>query len=177
MDSTQLQPTLDNSAPVESTFNIPYHTHNGIDSPLLDSTSSSLSKVRVHLAANTTAVGAQQIPFDTIDFDTGNNFSTASHQFTAKVAGYYQAYATAYFSGGTINQQYAMKIYKNNVEISESNKIMVNASDNPFTIGVSDIVSLAVGDHLDFYSYTNALSSVNINQGTTITYATINQLS
>src|ERR1041384_7966694 len=126
---------------------------------------SASSFVRVHLGTNTSAIGAQQLSLDTVDFDTNSEFDTTSHQFTPKSAGYFHVYASAYFSGSTTNNQYALKIYKNNAEVSESNKIRVNASDDPFTIAVSDIVYLTPSDHLDIYAYTNAAVSGTINHG------------
>ena len=136
-----------------------------------------LSRVRVHTSNDTSVSGATQLPFNTLDFDTKSEFDVTSHQFTPLVSGYYAVYASAYFSGATTNQQYATKIYVNNAEVSESNKIRVNASDDPFTIPVADIVFLNAGDHLDIYGYTNGGASPTVNHGSTITYLTIQQLS
>lgn len=47
-------------------------------------------KFAAYLASDTSTATGAKIPFNTIDYDTGNNFNTSTNRFVAPVSGYYQ---------------------------------------------------------------------------------------
>lgn len=102
-------------------------------------------------AATTSSSSSTIIPFDTVLFDTGSNFSTSTHKFTAPVAGFY------YFSAGAGNTvatsgQIVISFIKNSgsTPVTLANSALVLGSVNTGTvIPVSGLYQLAVNDTVE----------------------------
>jgi hypothetical protein len=81
--------------------------------------------------------------YDSTDYNTGSCFSTSTGRFTAPVAGIYLFYVTM----GWTNNNYSCDICKNG---SRAMRVESNGSQ-PYWIGTTIAVSLAVGDYVSLY--------------------------
>lgn len=90
-----------------------------------------------------------KITFTTEDFDTGNNYSTATSLFTAPVAGFYLVMANVKWNNAAANSGANIYIYKNG-----ANVIGVGDYNSGGFINMSicDIISLAANDTVGIYA-------------------------
>lgn len=105
------------------------------------------------------------VSFDTVMFDTGSNFSTSTHKFTAPIAGFYQFNAFANMQGtGT----YILGLQKNGSDYVRLSQL--NASGNG---AGSAFLQLAAGDTIAVYVFQNSGGNITLNASGTPAYITL----
>lgn len=141
-----------------STKNVAAHTHNGIDSPKIDTSSS----INASGPGTTTTVSASfvptKIPISSATFTNGVTFDTAGGGFKILTSGQYLVTGMAFFSSPSqANVSYQSMLYKNTSEVSASYGVPPVAS---ISMGLpsSIIISCAAGDELYLYAQTGATS-------------------
>lgn len=119
------------------------------------------SFVSVTMSANQVqpATGPVLSNFDTIEFDTNNEFNTSTHLFTAKRAGYYRVNALVFFSNATGGYYAGPIIYKNGAQYVYGEYVIPGASGNAYLAEAT--LHLAAGDTVGIY-----VSTVSPNGGT-----------
>jgi len=110
------------------------------------------------------------IEFNSKDFDSGNDFNTTTHKFTAPVDGYYLVVCMLRVGdvGGKITRT-EMVPYKNDSNTSEYQMINGLAGTNTYNVSLtySKIYYLSSGDTIFFKGYTLGATSPSFNpQGT-----------
>ena len=106
-----------------------------------------------------------KIAFDTKEFDTNTNFSTANNRFTPTVAGYYQI--TCGFRCDTNAAEAFLILYKNGTEF----KHFVDMIVTQYGIGGTALVyANGSTDYFEMYFYQNSGSSKTSSSGSTNTY-------
>jgi hypothetical protein len=98
-----------------------------------------------------------KIQFQTEEFDTNNNFDSATnYRFTPRVAGYYQINAAIWFNGEDGGQQDAIYIFKNGASYKVGSYIADTGK-----LGLRAVVSSLVycngsTDYIEIYGQFNA---------------------
>jgi hypothetical protein len=119
-------------------------------------------------AAYTVPGGGAVVPLDTIAFDPGGNFSTASSRYTAPASGYYQIDGVV--GASSTGSQLQAQIWKNGSQVSSN----FGASAGGGT-SVSDVVYLNVGDYVDLRTYLPT-GTVALSTGLSFTYMSVVQV-
>lgn len=109
------------------------------------------------------------IPFDTVEFDTNNEFDTSSSIFTAKQDGIYHVSAQINSSAAlNISTNYGIQILKGNTIIAQQNyaNIGINLGITSINVtppvrSVQTLVELKANETIKFRLYTN-LASVSL---------------
>jgi|SRR5690554_618565 len=109
------------------------------------------------------------IPFDTVEFDTNNEFDTSSSIFTAKQDGIYHVSAQINSSAAlNISTNYGIQILKGNTVIAQQNYAniginlgLTSINVTPPVRSVQTLVELKANESIKFRLYTN-LASVSL---------------
>jgi hypothetical protein len=108
-----------------------------------------------------------KVSFDTKEFDTNSNYSTANSRFTPTVAGYYQLTAGVEFTG-LVSTEAVISLYKNGSVCKYGNDISVASSGTWGLNGSFLVYANGSTDYFEIYSYQN--SSRNAASGITNTW-------
>lgn len=100
---------------------------------------------------NATLSGNGIITFDTKNYDTGNNFNTTTHLFTAPVAGFYQFNAYVTYNINAITG-YGIYLYKNGSTQVGAVFNVAQGSFSTYGISLSKVLQLAQNDTIGLYS-------------------------
>jgi hypothetical protein len=116
------------------------------------------------------------IPFGTSQYNIGFTASgSTAYTFTATVAGYYFVTLSAYVTTGSTGTAPRIAIRKNG---TNTGVITVSSTTASGTQQVSDIVQLAIGDHLDFAVILDIASTITLTSpDTTQTFFTAQLIS
>jgi hypothetical protein len=111
---------------------------------------------------------ATKIAFNTTEFDTNSNYSTANSRFTVTIPGIYQISATINFGG---YYAYANPyIYKNNALSKTGYSGGTTNSSSGANYGVSAILNLVAGDYIEIFVNQSSGGTVTSASGQTNTY-------
>lgn len=101
-----------------------------------------------------------KVPFDVEDFDTNNNFDTATNvgRYTAPVDGYYQFQWTVALIISSPATDIVAALYKNGVAY----KWGIESTGVGGGVNGSALVQAAANDYFEIYLYANASSTVNV---------------
>jgi len=111
-----------------------------------------------------------KVTFDAEEFDTNNNFSTATSTFTPTAAGYYQINAACdLFAGVGTGTRTSIRVYKNGAFFKAGNEVQIlNTAEMSCLLNVLVYMN-GTTDYLEIYALMNATSPV-IAGSQTITY-------
>ncbi|MBA7584276.1 hypothetical protein ES708_26229 [subsurface metagenome] len=115
--------------------------------------SSIQTKARAYLSANQLNIPSgivTLINLDTVSYDIGSNFNTATHKFVVPITGYYLLSSQLTWLGGTViaNQGYTLSIKKNGVGIatndtqSSTTSAICNTYSNIFLLAATNEIEL-----------------------------------
>jgi hypothetical protein len=99
------------------------------------------------------------IQYNTITFDTNNNFNTSTYRFTPTVAGYYQITAACVFGGAAT--PIAVKIYKNGSQYTFQSGYGNSASSSTFACTAILYLNGST-DYLQIYAYQGSGGSLTV---------------
>jgi hypothetical protein len=166
--------------------NASYHTHNGIDSPKLNSSSpASTSSINgmAYASSNTTVPTSgidAQVLANTSIFVNGITFDATNHQFIVKTAGQYLIIGNANYVSTVSGKEYAVEI---GINADPSNpggfnpqaKTYTQASMNSGSAGqpVVTIQNLNIGDTIQLWTWNNSGSSAQVYSGSALTYLSV----
>lgn len=111
--------------------------------------------------AFTASATSQKIPFDTEDFDIGNNFNTTLNRFVAPVVGYYAFTASVTASAANNGATLGIALYKNGTLYKAGDKqanIYVPSGTTQPVASVSALIPLAATDYVEAYIISNNLA-------------------
>lgn len=93
------------------------------------------------------------VTFDTLEFDTGSNYSVSTGKFTAPIAGFYQINSQLRFAVTASIQNLEINLYKNGMQFKNGNMFinMYNGSSGVAGVSISTIVQLAATDYLQIF--------------------------
>jgi len=116
--------------------------------------------------ATNTATGTQtKVVFNTVEFDTNSNYSTANNRFTPTVAGYYQINASVFAAGYATQITY---IFKNGSEYKRTGQ---QTGAYLQGIPISSLVYCnGSTDYIEIYWYQASGSTVNSGIGQSLTW-------
>lgn len=125
--------------------------------------------------AQTVTQGAtgELIEFATEDYDTGSNFNTGTHLFTATSAGLYSVQLSARYSNGTGLTQ-RLFILKNSAAVVGNNSITVPG--NYHSLFISAVIPLAINDTLGGHTVILGTGSKALDTDGTYTFMIISRL-
>jgi hypothetical protein len=138
---------------------IPYHIHNDIDSPKLDSSSiiglSSVAGSSRGAASTTIGTGSDtKVQLDANNFADGITWDSTNNRFTVITAGYYLCAGTVTWQAVTDQKLYKTAIYKNGSVVAyTSTTASGTASVGPC---VSIVLSLVANDYIELYCFQNS---------------------
>jgi len=159
------------------------HVHDGVDSPrirvlhLIND-----SRARAYLTGNQTITAGNnaKITLNTETYDTLNQFdSTTNYRFTVKIgqSGYYLITTRVGFTASATTDIHQIQIRVNNAIVAENRVQSTTTDAHSFGIDVSDIRLLAVGDYVEVFVDSDALSNYTVIAGTTSTFLSIHRIS
>ena len=110
-----------------------------------------------------------KLGFNTIVYDTNNNFSTSNNRFTPTVAGYYQ-FNAAFFVGTNTSTRPIISLYKNGSALAQG----LNAGSS-LTGGINYQVSYMAyangsTDYFEIYGYQDSGGTVTTNSSSAVTW-------
>jgi hypothetical protein len=119
--------------------------------------------------ANYLATGSTEytIPYDTELFDTGSNYDTSTHQFTAPVAGFYHFTAVALIPAYA-NSAIALRIYQNSTQQLYDQRIC-GTSGTIIHCSVTGLLQLSANDTVHVTGVSSS-SNTGVDGGQGITY-------
>jgi len=96
-----------------------------------------------------------KIQYDTEDFDTNSNYSTANNRFTPTIAGYYQVNANIRFNYlGSAGDATYLALYKNGSAWTTTSRL--NGTGLYGSLSLSSIVYLnGTSDYVEMYGWSN----------------------
>lgn len=116
-------------------------------------------------AANTGNGAFAALVFDTILFDTSNNFSTSTGIFTAPVGGFYQFNFNA---GQTTGSVFAASLYLNGAEYL---RVEDAAATGNTRMAGSVLIKLALNDTMAVQVFGNAANALNVGAADTCRFS------
>jgi hypothetical protein len=99
------------------------------------------------------------IQYNTITFDTNNNFNTSTYRFTPTVAGYYQITAACVFAAAAT--PIAVKIYKNGSQYTFQSGYGNSTSSSTFACTAILYLNGST-DYLQIYAYQGSGGSLTV---------------
>lgn len=111
-------------------------------------------------AYNTVATAFTLYPYDAEDFDTNNNFSIATGQYTVPVTGFYFFHWRIGSASGS-NLRCLMSLFKNTAEVSRGEDV---TTVTPSSIGAG-MIQCTAGDVIDVRYYITGAVAVEIGAG------------
>ena len=135
------------------------------------------AKCRAYSASGETdlaKLGYHLIEYDTETYDTGSNFNTSTHQFTAPITGYYFVVAAAEIINATQDDRMHINIFQNG-DARTRNQTDIETTDRHMLIA-TDILFCGAGEVIEakLYNFYNTFDYVGV---TTETYMTIHLIS
>lgn len=97
-----------------------------------------------------------KVAFDTIDYENGNNYSTANRRFTAPVTGFYQ-FNTIVYAYTVINNE--VTLWKNGALYIRS-QFEAPSATNPVNGVLVVTTKLTAGDYVEIYSAVDQAGSI-----------------
>jgi len=137
-------------------------------------------RCRVSLGTNQANIGTSYVTvnLDSEQYDTGGDFNSTTHRFTAPVSGYYQINASAYLYDIIADQESLnMRIYKNNSTIVSRNQLIASKANTGHTIKTSDCIYLAEDDYIEMQVQVPISSNCDIYNSSALTYLSIHLIS
>ena len=135
------------------------------------------SSCRVFRATSDQSITANtitKIEFNSETYDNQGEFDSATnYNFTATVAGKYMVNAFATLTATSANDNVNIYIYKNGS--AHSDVVQADAKGGTFSIGICDVVTLAVNDTIDI-RIRNATNNDSVDSGTTVTWLNIHKV-
>jgi len=149
-------PTFSQNMGTDQLWSVPYALYAGNVGP----TGATVAKAHKLLTNNQSipSTTSTLITLDSLDFDTGNNFS--SNRFTASIDGYYQVNGSICYDGSSAQTYCGTLIFKNGVKVTESGSSA--GGINSTVVTVSDIIHLGIGDYIELYGYQGFGSALSI---------------
>lgn len=146
---------------------VPFHTHNGIDSPLLGSSSSS--------ANGSSSNGSQSIPGPSVQtklslsnsFVNGITWNSANHRFICTIAGIYFVTGIVNYSNVPTGKNYSSEIWLNG-NAAVIAWVQTGEAGGPITATANTLFSLSVNDYIELYTEHN--NSANENASSSALY-------
>lgn len=138
-------------------------------------TVSNISIVRTNLSTNQSlgTGGWQKVNFDTVVFDTNNEYNTTSNRFVATKAGYYEINAGFHTDGQANTQYYSIGVYINGNLYQQTS---ANHFNNGFvTRTINCTASLNANDYVEIF-VENYQSGVNLDSFSGKTFFEVRQL-
>lgn len=138
-----------------------------------------ISRCRVVLEGEQTITpgGARKIAFGSIIYDNLSEFdATTNFRFTVKNAGYYLIYSLCRFDPSAAGISYTLQIKKNGTTFM-SRVVTYSLTTGVFSIQVSDILGLVVGDYIEVFVDSAEAGDVTCVGGANITILDIHRLS
>lgn len=135
------------------------------------------SKARAYLGTNQAIASASEdiVKLDTENYDIDSEFNTGTYKFTATATGYYLAIGSVSWISTEVDKQYTIRIYKNNSSYVTASQESSYATT--MVVKVSDIIPLTAGDTLSLYAIHTGAGSINMGNGSTVTFLAIHRLS
>lgn len=150
---------------------VPYHTHNGTDSPKISSTSTSINARSHGTAVTSIASGADTlVQLNVNDFANGVTWDSANHQFKILTAGQYIISGTVTWQAVTDQKLYKTAIYKGGLggTILEYASVTASGTTSVGPCGTT-IADLVVGDTIQLACFQNSGGSQSIYTNSEIT--------
>ena len=162
-------------AALYGTTNASYHTHNGVDSPIL---SSSIAARAYGTSSASIPTGVDtKVLLNSLDFAAGITWDATNSRFVVLTAGYYTITGIATYSSTTSGKLYQTEISLNGNAITTgaSAKCYFQASINSGAAGpcATTVLSLSVGDYIELYTWHNVGSNASIYNASGLTYLAI----
>jgi len=102
---------------------------------------------------NITATTFTRVLFDTEVYDTGSDFDTVNHRFTAPVSGYYLVNLGISWSSPVADTYYSCAVYVNGTRVDRTWSFFHASAINFLTSSVSAVVYVAAGQYIEGYVY------------------------
>ena len=121
---------------------------------------------------NLTALAWAQVVLDAESYDIGGYFNTTAYKFVVPTAGFYHFVGQVTPAAGTFSasKKFGIAIYKNGSAVAVAYQSSNNEADD-FTLQISDIRRLAVGDEITLYVYSgNDNNNADLTAGATTTF-------
>ena len=161
------------------------HEHTGIDSKQVaqNSLGGFISQIDTYNNATQAVSSGSEtlVQFNTENYDSGQEFDTTTHLFTAKTSGMYLVttgvtYETS--SSAVANKTLGLRIKKSGTLFYEA---FLPATDNAvtdpkLTVGITQIMKLVDGDTIGIYAYQDTGGSKNIVNGRENNFLSIKRL-
>lgn len=143
----------------QNNFVVPYHVHNGVDSPQLTTTVATgfQSTVRAYLATPSQSIATTvyvKIQLNAVDFDLLSEYDMTTYRFTAAATGYYEVTGSIYWTTVIGLAFYSVRIFKNGNLISTGGALGQRAFD--VISSVTDLVQLNAGEYLELFAFQDA---------------------
>lgn len=155
---------------------IPYHTHNGTDSPVIASSATTSVNGRSGGSGVTTIVTSTltKVTLNTNDFANGITWDSTNHRFVVLTAGQYQINAqVTYFNNIAGGGIYIGYIYINGVAHTAFEFVGDGGTGWNESAGMSDIADLSVNDYIELYAFQTSGSNAGIYNDTSITFLSL----
>lgn len=97
-----------------------------------------------------------KVTFNTITYDTNNNFSTVNSRYTAAIAGTYSVKAVVPFTNQPAsNRRIIVALFKNGAEYSRAGAVLTGGGPGGSygNVPFSDDIVLAVNDYIEIWAY------------------------
>jgi len=121
-------------------------------------------KARLVAGAVSLGSGYQQVPIDTVDFDTASGWQSGAHEWEALATGYYRVTGTIVGSAGNVAQIFQAALYVNGSLVQAGEQITIRGANGSDAISasVSTVLHLGSGDEVALYLYNNGPSNVGV---------------
>ncbi len=152
---------------------IPYHTHNGTDSPLVHPTSSDINARSYGTGVTSIVTGTPtKLTLQSNSFNNGVTWDSTNNRLQIITAGQYLITALVTYTNTTDAKGYQTLVYKNGGEIMAAN-MMASAAGGAVSPVSTDIQTLATNDYLELYTFHNAGVNQTVGSTTEQTYLAI----
>lgn len=162
MDNTDIIDATDLPAPAPS---LQPHTHNGVDSPLIDKKANGVpvaAYAKFALTAAQTISGASGtvVNFDTTIFNTGITVDVVNHRLVCVTPGYYWIYGKLNFTNTVSGATYFASIFLNGTQ-NAYQQIQASATSQVDS-AIGNLLLMVVGDYVDLRGGATSSSPLNV---------------